>query len=245
MTAPVGIGVKNVTVAFDGVKALDGVTIDIAGGAITGLIGPNGSGKSTLVNLISGQKRPSAGSVLLGSVAITGQRADRIVRLGVARTFQIPNVPRQLTIEEVISVPFFYVRRRGRLPENLRSAASIARFCGIKQDIGALCGELSVPDLRRLEIARALACGPSVLLLDEVMAGLSLDDAAQVIDLVRRLNAAGMTIVVIEHVMRIISELCHEVVVLNHGVLLAAGRPDAVLKDSKVGEAYLGRGATS
>jgi branched-chain amino acid transport system ATP-binding protein len=245
MKGPVGISVRNVTVAYGGVKALDDVTIDIVGGAITGLIGPNGSGKSTLVNLICGQKRPAAGDVSLGPVAITRQRADRIVRLGVARTFQIPNVPRQLTIEEVISVPFFYVRRRGGLPENLQSAASISRFCGIKRDIGTLCGELSVPDLRRLEIARALACGPSVLLLDEVMAGLSLNDAAQVVDVVRQLNGAGMTIVVIEHVMRIISALCHEVVVLNHGVLLAAGRPNAVLQDNRVGEAYLGKGLAS
>jgi branched-chain amino acid transport system ATP-binding protein len=234
------LSVERGTVAFGGVKALNDVSVSFEKSAITGLIGPNGSGKSTMVNLMAGQLRATAGAVFLEGVQVSGRRADQTVRLGIARTFQIPNIPRQLTIEDVISTPFYYVRRQRHLPADLKDARAIAAFCGIRQDVATRCGQMSVPDLRRLEIARALACAPTVLLLDEVMAGLSLEDAHQLIEVVRRLNATGMTVVVIEHVMRIIATLCDRVVVLNHGTLLAEGDPTTVLRDSRVAEAYLG-----
>jgi branched-chain amino acid transport system ATP-binding protein len=238
----VGLTVTRAAVAFGGLRAVDDVSLEFAPGVITGLIGPNGSGKSTLVNMVAGQVRSVGGEVWLGDRPLTGLRPDRIVQRGLARTYQIPRVPPELSVAEVIEVPLTYVRRRdgSRLP-GLEDAATITRFCGLSQSLRTTCGRLSVPDMRRLEIARALACAPQVLLLDEVMAGLSAHDAGQVVDLVRRIHQAGVTVVVIEHVMRIIASLCHHVVVLNYGRVLATGAPDDVLRRPEVREAYLGR----
>jgi branched-chain amino acid transport system ATP-binding protein len=230
-----------VTVAFGGLLAVNAITTQFSAREITGLIGPNGSGKSTLVNALSGQVRLRAGRIWLGESEITRERPDIIVRRGIARTYQIPRVPPQLTIGEVIGVPITYVRTRDRLAE-LTDARAIARYCGISQPVDRPCAHLSVPDLRRLEIARAIACAPSILLLDEVMAGLSHEDALQVVELVRRIHAAGIGVVVIEHVMRIIATLCQRVLVLNSGSVLADGSAQDVLTDPSVREAYLGKG---
>jgi branched-chain amino acid transport system ATP-binding protein len=232
------------TVAFGGLRAIDDVSLDVPAGAITGLIGPNGSGKSTLVNMVSGQIPPRRGKVLLDGEPVNGLRPDRIVHKGLARTYQVPRVPKELTIEEVISVPLLYARSDRSLPGAARTAADLARYCGLRQDGSTRCGQLSVSDLRRLEIARALACRPRVLLLDESMAGLSLEDTDQVIGLVREIHASGVTIVVIEHVMKIIARLCGHAIVLNQGKLLAEGPPGQVLTDPSVREAYLGKGFT-
>lgn len=236
------LSINNVTVAFGGLKALNGVSVTFPGGGITGLIGPNGSGKSTLINTISGSIAPTSGNVSLGGESLSSMRSDQIARRGLARTFQIPLVPPQLTVQEMISVPFSYVGRKDALIAGLTDAKSIADYCGLSAVYRRRCGELSVTNLRRLEIARALACGPSVLLLDEAMAGLSLEDAQAMIDVIRRVHAGGITVVVVEHVMSIISKLCSGVVVLNQGQLLAQGTPQDVLSDPAVREAYLGKG---
>ena len=234
--------VRDLSVAFGGLKALDGATLTFAAGGVTGLIGPNGSGKSTLVNTISGHICPSGGTVTLGGRDITGQRADRIAAFGIARTYQIPRVPRELTVREIISVPLLYVRPAvQRMPE-LSDEAGIAGFCGLSALLDRPAGLLSITDLRRLEIARALACGPQVLLLDEAMAGLSHQDAARMAETIRRVQKAGVTIVIIEHLMSVITSLCDAVVVLNQGRRLAAGAPADVLADPQVREAYLGKG---
>jgi branched-chain amino acid transport system ATP-binding protein len=238
----VSLAVEGAVVAFGGLRALDGITAEFAPGAITGLIGPNGSGKSTLVNMIAGQLTPVAGRIHLGEQEITRMRADKIARRGLARTYQIPRVPPQLTVQEVIGVPLTYIGATDRRLSELSDALSIAQFCGLSHPIDCPCAQLPVPDLRRLEIARALACAPSVLLLDEVMAGLSHADASQVVRLIRRIHAADITIVIIEHVMRIIAELCASVLVLNNGSVLASGHPREVLTDPAVREAYLGKG---
>jgi len=239
-----GLRVEGCTVAFGGLRAIENVTFDIPEGTITALIGPNGSGKSTFVNMVSGQIPPMAGRVLLGGRPITGLRPDRIVHRGLARTYQVPKVPKELTIEEVISVPLLYARSDRPLPPGVRNAADLARYCGLRPAVTTRCGQLSVSDLRRLEIARALACRPAMLLLDESMAGLSLEDTGQVMALVRGIHAAGVTVLVIEHVMRIIATLCQHAVVLNQGRLLAEGEPQRVLTDGQVREAYLGKGFT-
>ncbi|GAU86897.1 ABC transporter ATP-binding protein [Bosea sp. BIWAKO-01] len=236
------ISVETCTVAFGGLKAIDDVTLDVPGQAITALIGPNGSGKSTFVNMVSGQIPPRSGKIRLGGEPINGLRPDLIVHRGLARTYQVPRVPKELTIEEVISVPLTYARSGRALPGGARSAGDLARYCGLRPAVSTRCGQLSVSDLRRLEIARALACRPTVLLLDEAMAGLSLEDTDQVIGLVREIHASGVTVVVIEHVMRIIARLCGHAIVLNQGRLLAQGKPQDVLQDAGVREAYLGKG---
>ncbi len=229
-------------VAFGGLKAVNDVSVTFEQGQITGLIGPNGSGKSTLVNLMSGQLPAAAGRVLLGDTVISRLRPDQIVARGLARTYQIPLVPPELTVSEVIGVPLHYLDRRQWLLPGLTDEASIAAFCGLEAVLDRTCANLSVTDLRRLEIARALACAPNVLLLDEVMAGLSHEDSLQVIAILRRIHEAGVTLVIIEHVMRIIANLCSRVVVLNNGAVLATGEPRAVLADPAVKEAYLGKG---
>lgn len=236
------LATQDLVVAFGGLRALDGVTATFPAGEITGLIGPNGSGKSTLVNTVSGQIKPREGTIRLGARPITAQRSDRIVQHGLARTYQIPKVPPQLTVEEVIAVPLIYGRGGPHLIPGLSDAASVAEFCGLAPLLKRTCAQLSVTDLRRLEIARALACGPSILLLDEVMAGLSHEGSVEVMGLVRRIHGAGLSIVIIEHVMRVITTLCDNVIVLNNGRLLASGTPASVLADPAVREAYLGKG---
>jgi branched-chain amino acid transport system ATP-binding protein len=236
------LSVANCTVSFGGLRAISDLTLTIPGGTITALIGPNGSGKSTFCNMVSGQIPPNAGSILLDGVSVMGLRADQIVAAGLARTYQVPRVPKELTVGEVIGVPLRYVRSDRELPRKMNAAADVARFCGLSLPLDTVCAELSISDLRRLEIARALACKPRVLLLDEAMAGLSLADTEQVISLVREVHAVGITVVVIEHVMRIIAALCSHAVVLNNGQLLAEASPAVVLRDPAVREAYLGKG---
>jgi branched-chain amino acid transport system ATP-binding protein len=236
------LNVKQCTVAFGGLRAIDNVTLEIPARTITALIGPNGSGKSTFVNMVSGQIPPRSGDVQLGEATITGLRPDLIVHRGLARTYQVPRVPKELTIEEVISVPLLYATSERTLPGGSRNASELARYCGLRPALTTRCGQLSVSDLRRLEIARALACRPSVLLLDEAMAGLSVEDTDQVIGLVKHIHASGVTVVVIEHVMRIIARLCGHAIVLNQGRLLAEGTPQDVLTHDSVREAYLGKG---
>jgi branched-chain amino acid transport system ATP-binding protein len=236
------LSVKKCTVAFGGLRAIDDLTLNLPTHTITALIGPNGSGKSTFVNMVSGQIQPRSGHIRLDGTAITGMRPDLIVHRGVARTYQVPRVPKELTIEEVISVPLLYAHSNRSLPLGASNADDLARCCGLRPALATRCGQLSVSDLRRLEIARALACRPTVLLLDEAMAGLSIEDTEQVIRLVCDIHASGVTVVVIEHVMRIIARLCAHAVVLNQGRLLAEGAPQEVLTNHDVREAYLGRG---
>ena len=240
-----GLSVSGCTVAFGGLKAINDLTLAIPGGTITALIGPNGSGKSTFCNMVSGQIPPVSGRVLLGDEPMNGRRTDQIVAAGLARTYQVPRVPKELTIGEVIGVPLRYARSSRDLPGGMATAAEVAQFCGLVQPLDTRCADLSISDLRRLEIARALACRPRVLLLDEAMAGLGVEDTEQVIALVRQVHAGGITIVVIEHVMRIIASLCQHAIVLNNGKLLAEGTPDVVLRDEAVREAYLGKGFAS
>lgn len=236
------LSVTKCTVTFGGLKAIDDLTVNLPAHTITALIGPNGSGKSTFVNMVSGQIPPRSGHITLDGTAITGLRPDLIVRQGLARTYQVPRVPKELTIEEVISVPLLYASSKRPLPAGASNADDLARYCGLRSPLTTRCGQLSVSDLRRLEIARALACRPAVLLLDEAMAGLSVEDSEQVVGLVYEIHASGVTVVVIEHVMRIIARLCAHAIVLNEGRLLAQGAPKEVLTNDRVREAYLGKG---
>jgi branched-chain amino acid transport system ATP-binding protein len=233
--------VNGLTKAFGGLKAVDNVSLEFAKGRITGLVGPNGSGKSTLVNLLSGEYRPGAGQIFLGNKRIDNIRPDRIVRLGLSRTYQIPRFPPELTIREVIDVPLRFVGRTPHGIDGSSDAGGIANLCGLTKSLETFCGQLSVTELRRLEIARSMACFPAVMMLDEVMAGLSLDEAGEIAALIRRMNGWGITVIIIEHMMKIIASLCDHVVVLSSGRLLAEGGPADVLAREAVREAYLGR----
>jgi branched-chain amino acid transport system ATP-binding protein len=194
------------------------------------------------VNAVSGIVRPTTGRVFIGDTDVTGHRPDVIVAHGLARTWQIPRMPPELTVDEVISIPMNFVSNRRTHDRPQWTTDSLIDTCGLQSVGKSYCKNLSVAELRRLEIARALACAPRVLLLDESMAGLSLEDSHTLIELVKTIRDLGVTIVVVEHVMRIITKLCSHVVVLNEGHLLAEGVPSEVLVRQDVREAYLGSG---
>lgn len=239
---PASLAIDKLDVFFGGVRAVEGVTLTFAPGKITGLIGPNGSGKSTTVNAVSGIVAPTNGKVTIDGIDITGKRPDTIARAGLARTWQIPRMPPELTVADIIRVPLSYIGSARLSDERFRTIDGLVELCRLSHVRDTACRNLSVAELRRLEIARAIACAPRVLMLDESMAGLSLEDSHAIIELVRNVGRMGITVIVIEHVMRVVTSLCEEVVVLNEGHLLASGKPTDVLAMQAVREAYLGKG---
>lgn len=225
---------------FGGLTALDNVSASLEVGVITGLIGPNGSGKSTLINMVSGQVRAASGSVKMLGEDITNAAAHTIARNGLARTFQVPRVPKDMTIADILAVPMTFIRSRKR-HAILADQEGILEFCGLNQSPATKCSALSTPELRRLEIARALACAPKILFLDEVMASLPANEADTAIEIIRSIRDLGICVAIVEHVLPIITGVCDTVIVLDHGQLLAEGTPSEVLANSAVQEAYLGR----
>ena len=226
---------------FGGLQAVDGLDLTVAEGSITALIGPNGAGKTTSFAMIAGFVRPDAGRVLFAGRDITGWRPDRIAAAGLVRSFQITQPFAGLTVAENIRVGAFL---RTADPA---AAARSARDIGTRLGLGALldrpAASLTVAARKRLELARALATAPKLLLLDEVMAGLNPTEIAAVIALIRAIRDAGTTILLIEHVMQAVMALSEQVFVLAEGRLIAAGSPSRIAADSAVIEAYLGRGA--
>jgi branched-chain amino acid transport system permease protein len=226
--------------AFGGLLAVDNVSFDLRRGEILGLIGPNGSGKTTALNVISGALRPDAGEVALGGRPIALLPAHRIAQRGVARTFQLVRVlPASSCLENVVAGLAFHVPPLWGAEADARARALLDRV-GIADKLDAPAGQLNYIDQKRLELARALALSPSVLLLDEWLAGLNPSELRIGITLVKMLREEGLTIVVVEHVMDAIRSLCDRCVVMNAGRKIAEGPPAAVLSDQEVIRAYLG-----
>ena len=227
---------------FGGLAAVDGVSLVLEPGTVLGLIGPNGAGKSTLVHLLSGHERPTAGRVRVDGRDVTGARPWVYARAGVARTFQVAKPFRGLTVRENVATGAMY----GAEPEpSVRAAlgradAVLARL-GLDGWAGRGPAELSVAGVRRLELARALAQRPRVLLLDEVLAGLGATEVNGVLDLVRTVRDQGVAVVVVEHLVRAVFAVSDRVLVLDRGRPLAEGTPRAVAADPAVVAAYLGR----
>jgi branched-chain amino acid transport system ATP-binding protein len=226
---------------FGGLTALSGVSVQIEEGSILGIIGPNGAGKTTLINVVTGLLRPSAGRVMVDGHDATGAKPWDVVRLGVARTFQVAKPFRDLTVRENVAVgSMFGPRRAGSYRASLERADQALDRVGLEGKAGNPAGDLTVAETKRLELARALAMGPRLLLLDEVMAGLRPQEIEQAVELIRGLRSEGISIVAVEHVMKAILAVSDLVVVLHQGKELARGKPDEVASDERVITAYLG-----
>jgi branched-chain amino acid transport system ATP-binding protein len=236
------LSVRGVSRRFGGLVAVSQVDLDVAAGEIVGLIGPNGAGKSTLFKLIAGIETPDAGTIEFNGAKISGRRADRVCRRGVASTHQIVRpFPHMSVLENVMVGAFFGRVPRPHDPQHARQIAyDVLEFCGLAGRADDPARVLTLAGRKRLEIARALATGPTLLLLDEVLAGLNHTETDRTIELVRLILARGTTIVMVEHNLRAVRGLCSRIAVMAQGLKIADGDPTSVLADKNVIDAYLG-----
>ena len=233
--------VEGLTVRFGGLVAVNDVHFTVDEGELLGIIGPNGAGKTTMFNAVAGAVRPTSGTIRIGDELVSGKPPERVARLGIARTFQSVRLFKAMTVSENVTLSASTVcpsmaAARARADE-------VAELLGMAALQRVRVEELPLADQKKVEIARALALRPRLLLLDEMMSGLNQAETRDIIGVIKQLNGDGLTTIVIEHVLRVIMELSHRVLVLDHGVRIAEGPPREVMGDPRVVEAYLGRSA--
>jgi branched-chain amino acid transport system ATP-binding protein len=233
--------VKNLLKSFGGLIAVKDLDLTVSDGEIVGLIGPNGSGKTTLFSLISGFLRPDRGGIRFDGSDITGLKPYRVCRSGIARTFQLTKPFGGMTALQNAMVGRMYgIERMASIRQAEEECEKILEFVGLGGRGRALASGFNIVDRKRLEIARALATKPRLLLLDEMMSGLTHKEMEEALQLVRAIGQSGVTLIVVEHVMKAILDVSSRLIVLNHGEKIAEGKPQEVVRHEKVIEAYLG-----
>ena len=226
---------------FGGVHALRGVSMSVSEGELVGLVGPNGSGKTTLVNLISGAFPPSSGAITFADHDVLGLPPHRFAHLGIARTYQIPRPFPSMTVRDNVAVAIMFGRQSRSLVESRLASAEYLGLVGLTDRAEAFPGQINLHERQLLEMARAIATRPSVLLLDEALAGLNPVEVDNAVAVVTRIHRSGVAIVLVEHILRVVNQLATRIVVFDQGRLLAEGKPVDVMRDPLVVSAYLGR----
>jgi branched-chain amino acid transport system ATP-binding protein len=230
--------VKQLTKNFGGLMANDHVDLTVQEGEIVGLIGPNGAGKTTLFNCIAGFYSPTSGTVRFREEDITGLPANEVCRKGIARTFQIVRVFKEMPVVDNIMIGAFC--RTHSAAQARKKALEVIDFCGLTAKKDALAGGLTIANKKRLEVAKAFATEPKLLMLDEAMAGLNQTETAEAVELVRKICKSGTTILLVEHVMEVVMPISNRVVVLEYGQKIAEDTPEKVIHNEEVIKAYLG-----
>jgi branched-chain amino acid transport system ATP-binding protein len=231
--------VKELSKHFGGVVALDGVNIKVDKGELVGIIGPNGAGKTTLYNCVTGFYPPTSGKVFFDGKDVTGLPSHKLCRMGMARTFQIPRPFMSMTLLENVMVGALGAGMS--LREAKEKAKEIVSFLKLEEQANKPISKLNFNYRRRCELARALATNPKLLMLDETFAGLNPSEIDEMVKLVRKIHESGVTIMLTEHVMKVVMSLAERIVVLHQGKVIAEGLPREVVNDSRVVEAYLGQ----
>lgn len=226
------------TISFGGLTAVDRLSLTVEKGTILGIIGPNGSGKTTFFNLVTGMYGPDSGKVIFNGKDITGLRPHRIAQLGIGRTFQIPAPFGKMTVLENVMVGTFI--HSSTMKAAKKKAGEILEMVRLHEKANQQVVNVTMEDRKRLELARALATEPTLLLLDEVMAGLTPSEAKAAIELIRTFRMQGLTMIIVEHMMDVILSLCDRVAVLNYGRKIAEDTPDRIVNNQEVIRAYLG-----
>jgi branched-chain amino acid transport system ATP-binding protein len=232
--------VEGVSKRFGGLQALKDVTFDLPENQILGLIGPNGAGKTTLFNVINGVYPPEAGRVLFRGRETTGKKTYEMAHMRMARTHQIVKPLSDLTVRENVMVGACFGGEGHSLAEAAKIVEAVLAFIGLEDRVDQLAGSLNVGQKKRLELARALAAEPHLLLLDEVLAGLNPAEIDAMVETVRQIREQGVTIIMIEHVMHAVMNVSERILVLDYGELIAEGTPEEISNDERVIEAYLG-----
>jgi len=231
--------IENVITMFGGLKAVNRVSMTVEKDEIFGLIGPNGAGKTTLLNVIAGFYKPNEGKVLFQGRNITGFNPEKVCNLGISRTFQVPRKFNKMTVlENVLVASTFGIQRPDKSP--LQLAQEALEFVNFNKPSDTSANTLNAAELKRLDLARALASKPSLLLLDEPASGLTPKELESLMALVRKISGTGITIIVVEHLMKMIMNICGRMAVLVYGEKIVEGSPDEIGKDRRVIEAYLG-----
>jgi branched-chain amino acid transport system ATP-binding protein len=231
---------KSVSKSFGGIRAVDNVSMSLKQGEVVGLIGPNGAGKTTLVNVITGAHRADAGEIWYKGQDVIRQRPWQAARRGLCRTFQVVQPFPEMTVLDNVTAGALFGGGSDNLAQAREAARGHLEFVGLTKSADLLASALTLASRKRLELAKSLAMNPRVLMLDEVNAGLNSVEIDRALELIRRISERGITILIIEHLMKVVFSVSQRILVLHHGALIAEGPPEAVINDERVIEAYLG-----